>query len=674
MTPRTQVVRRRPATGDGIRRLVVAAALIGLCTLDRSYAQAPATRPLSREERAAFDAELKSLQISLQELPADCRADAAIFAKGLQWALDYDEQFTTADIELLQTAAVRCRQRVADLASHRSWISRRGRLVLGFVSAVDGSIQPYGVVVPRNYDASRPIRLDVVLHGSQRPVGMSELRFIGRFNAGDAADTDAPDQPFIELHPLGRVENCYRWAGETDVFEAIEDVCRRFPIDRDRIVLRGMSMGASGTWHLGLKHPDRFVALGPYCGYVDTHRFSETPLPTFVKVGPLPEHQELGLHMLDSVDYAANAGIVPTVACMGEKDVFFDAHVLMGEAMQREGLELVNLISPGTGHVIDPATHAEQLRRIGEFAGHGLNRSPTAIRFVTWTLKYGRCHWLQLDGLEQHYHRAEFSAKLDRDQLVIAKADNITRFAIDLNGLPARPVSVQIDGASLAVPAELATGSVWLDRRDGQWRITGDESRLSAAGKRAQLQGPIDDAFTRPFVCVRGTGTPWNPGVQAYAEASLRRFASEWRQYFRGDLPIKNDSEVSDDDLRDKNLILFGDPGSNSWIARLQSDFPITWTRDVVQFGDNEYSAADHVPAWIMPNPLAGGRRIYVVFNSGHTFRGADLGKLNYLLFPRWGDWAVLKIIPRQTADTAASEDVIQAGYFDEAWQLPRAP
>ena len=72
-----------------------------------------------------------------------------------------------------------------------------------------------------------------------------------------------------------------------------------------------MSMGASGTWHLGLKHPSRFVALGPYCGYVDTHQFSLTPISTFVKIGTLPPHQELGLHMLDSVDYAANASVVP---------------------------------------------------------------------------------------------------------------------------------------------------------------------------------------------------------------------------------------------------------------------------------------------------------------------------------------------------------------------------
>jgi hypothetical protein len=82
-------------------------------------------------------------------------------------------------------------------------------------------------------------------------VGMSELRFIARFDEGDDANAAPPDQPFLELHPLGCVENCYRWAGETDVFEAIEDACRRYRIDRDRIVLRGMSMGASGTWHLG---------------------------------------------------------------------------------------------------------------------------------------------------------------------------------------------------------------------------------------------------------------------------------------------------------------------------------------------------------------------------------------------------------------------------------------
>lgn len=181
-----------------------------------------------------------------------------------------------------------------------------------YVSVVDGSVQPFGLLIPQSYSPSKPIRLDVVLHGSSRPSGLSELRFLSRFDSREAQSKPAPEADYIELHPLGRVENCYRWAGETDVFEAIEAVCRRYAIDRDRIVLRGMSMGASGTWHLGLKHPGEFVALGPYCGYVDTHRFSETPVPGFIRVGQLPPHQERSLAMLDSILYAANVGIVPT--------------------------------------------------------------------------------------------------------------------------------------------------------------------------------------------------------------------------------------------------------------------------------------------------------------------------------------------------------------------------
>src|SRR6185312_9799922 len=153
--------------------------------------------------------------------------------------------------------------------------------------------------------------------------------------------------------------------------------------------------------------------------------------PNFVAVGPLPPYQEKMLHMLDSVDYAANAGMVPAVACMGEKDPFFEAHGIMGRAMAKEGLAMVNLISPGTGHVLDPVTHREQMRLIGELARKGLDRAPGHIRFVTWTLKYSRCHWLEVLGLEEHYARAELEARFDgKDRVEIEEPKKVTRFAI----------------------------------------------------------------------------------------------------------------------------------------------------------------------------------------------------------------------------------------------------
>lgn len=632
---------------------------------------AQSAQPLPEARRNTLTRKVQSLQALLDNCPdrdSARWADSAIFAKGLAWALRYDRNFSNADLRLMERAVQRTQDRLAALnEGSAEWLSRRGKLALGYVSKADASVQPYGVVVPRNYDPKKPIRLDVVLHGSRRPVGMSELKFMARFDEGDAENPSPPDQPFIELHPLGRVENCYRWSGETDVFEAIDDVCKRYNIDRNRIVLRGMSMGASGTWHLGLKHPDRFVALGPYCGYVDTHKFSETPLKNFVRVGPLPAHQELGLHMLDSIDYAANAGVVPAIACIGEKDVFFQAHVIMGEAMRREGLQMINLISPGTGHVIDPVTHAEQMKRIARHVA-AAPRRPRELRFVTWTLKYNRCHWLEVIKLKQHYARAELSAKLVDGVLVVAEPKIISQFAVMKSRLPERPQAMRI--GSSATEFMLLDDRVEMTRIDGAWHMIDRHVQAERTGKRPGLQGPIDDAFTTPFLCVRGTGHPWNADVQKYANASLRRFADEWHQYFRGELPIKDDVDVTPSDIRTRNLILFGDPGSNKWIAEALPKLPLKWSKKSLHMGDQEYAAATHAPALITPNPLPEAGEHYVVLNSGHTFRGADLGKLNYLLFPRWGDWAVLKVLPPRSESDVVDEEVLRAGYFDEEWRF----
>lgn len=611
------------------------------------------------------------------QAPAD-DPDIAIFSKALNWARRYQSSDGTPDDSpLFKKALTRSTQRL-EARDRKPWATKRGRLVRGYVSAVDGSVQPYGLVVPKGYDPGNPTRLDVVLHGSTRPRGDSELKFIERFDDGDADSKDLVDQPFIELHPLGRVENCYRWAGETDVFEAIEDVCKKYNIDRDCIVLRGMSMGASGTWHLGLKHPDRFVALGPYCGYVDTHRFSETPLDNFVRVGPLPEHQELGLHSLDSVDYAANAGIVPAIACMGEKDVFFQAHVIMGEAIRREGLEMVNLISPGTGHVIDPVTHAEQMRRIGEYAARGLNHVPRELRFVTWTLKYPRCHWLTLEKLKRHYERAEISARIGNDGVIeIDEPKNVGRFSVSGVAFPDKNPRVRIAGNEFTIEDRRDAGrpraAATFARTSKGWQLLSAEAARSTTGKRPGLAGPIDDAFTTKFVCVQGTGRPWNANVQKYADASLRRFAWEWHRYFRGELPTKDDRDVTDEDVRTSNLILFGDPGSNSYLKKIVARLPARWTETELVVDGQNYTAADHTPAFICPSPDAGpGAGRYVVINSGHTFREAELAKLNYLLFPRWGDWAVVKVGDRypENGSEPFTDDVVKAGFFNEDWQF----
>ncbi len=603
---------------------------------------------LLAQDREALQRDLKEL-----ETKAAQNVDAAIFAKGAAWALRFETTLTPKDALLVRKALDHGLRRAGDAG--RSWAKKKGKVARGFVSAVDQSVQPYGLVVPAGYDPAKPIRLDVVLHGSQQPSGLSELRHIDRFDDNDDPAAKGPDQDFIELHPLGRVENGYRFAGETDVFEAIESVCQAYSIDRRRIVLRGMSMGASGTWHLGLKHPDRFVALGPYCGYVDTHKFSETPIKTFVKVGPLPDYQEKTLTTLDSMDYAANAGMVPAIAAIGDKDVFWDCHVIMGKAMERERLKMVNLVSPGTGHVIDPANHKEQMRLIGEHVAKGLDPAPKEVRFVTWTLKYNRCFWIEVLGLKEHYVRAEIRARRSDDGVIeVDEATNVRAFVIHLP--PALLKKIRIGKQEVEVrQVDEDQRSACFKETDGTWA----QSRpLVTEGKRPGVQGPIDDAFSSRFLCVLGTGTPWNEDVQTWADESLKRFAEEWRVWFRGELPIKDDSQVTENDVQNCNLILFGDPGSNRWIADALPKLPMEWTRLEIRYRGKAYPSAKHVPSLICANPMRTGGR-YLVLNSGHTFHPNEL-KINYLFFPRLGDWAVMKI---------ADNSPVDAGLFDENWK-----
>jgi len=56
--------------------------------------------------------------------------------------------------------------------------------------------------------------------------------------------------------------------------------------------------------------------------------------------------------------------------------------------------------------------------------------------------------------------------------------------------------------------------------------------------------------------------------------------------------------------------------------------------------------------------------------NSGHTFHEAELATLNYLLFPRLGDWALLKVAAHAPEDESppGGEEVIASGFFDERW------
>ena len=154
-------------------------AIVEILVAGRSSPAQENAGPLTAGERAALLDELKPLQerlAALREDPSvsdDLWADAQIFVKGVVWAIDFGPVKDATGRRLIRDGLARARERVDSLSSGQTpWRARKGRSVRGFVSAVDDSVQPYGLVVPAGYDPDKPMRLDVVLHGSTTRTGI----------------------------------------------------------------------------------------------------------------------------------------------------------------------------------------------------------------------------------------------------------------------------------------------------------------------------------------------------------------------------------------------------------------------------------------------------------------------------------------------------------------------
>ncbi|MEA2632097.1 MAG: hypothetical protein QOE66_2316, partial [Chloroflexota bacterium] len=240
------------------------------------YEKPPAYR-LGAEDRQALEERTAELERAVSRLPRieaphrDALADVAVYAKAGTWALRYGEFYAEKDVAMTLDVLKRGLGRARALADgRRPWTEARGSSIRGYESKVDGSVQPYAVIVPDDIDpvASR-VRLDVVLHG--RGATLNEARFIASHD-GKPAPADAGGK--ITLHVFGRTNNAYRWAGEADVFEAIDAVKRSYKIDERRIVLRGFSMGGAGAWHLGLHHPNLWSSVEAGAGFTETKDYA----------------------------------------------------------------------------------------------------------------------------------------------------------------------------------------------------------------------------------------------------------------------------------------------------------------------------------------------------------------------------------------------------------------
>lgn len=642
---------------------------------------------------AALSKEIEALRESLKAKPASLALlpDVQIYHNAVRYALEDDiftssNQFNSARA-LLKTGLERA---AALKAGSAPWNTKAGLLALksqmetaaaeaaakkkqpapaslthiavvrGYVSKIDGSVQPYGLKVPVSYltGDDKPRRLDFWLHG--RGDTLNEIAFI----EGQQRPTSQflADDTFV-LEPYGRFMNAFKFAGETDVWEGLVHAAKHYPIDRNKLAMRGFSMGGAGAWHLGVHHAGVFAAVNPGAGFVDVKNYQKLG----DKLATIPWWEQKLWNLYDPLACPINLINTTLVAYSGEDDAQKAAADLMEAALLKDGVKMTHIIGPKTGHSYEANAKKTVAKLMDDATNKGINREPKKVTLVTHSLKFNRAHWVVIDELETHWKEARVEAENTASGLVV-KTRNIAGLSLGPS-LPAndltttRKLIIFIDGQKLVGPSPVARSHwlVRLDKTDGKWQLG-----QRASGKQHNLQGPIDDAFMDSFVMVRPTGQPLNAAVGQWAKTELAEAAFHWRRYFRGEARVKDDSAITDDDIKNSNLILWGDPSSNKLLARIADKLPIQWNGKEIKVGGKSFDATKHTPAFIFPNPLNPSR--YVVINSGFTFP-QFAGASNSFQTPKLPDWAILDLsVP--LAERVGGKGVVAADFFGEKWEL----
>jgi predicted esterase len=172
--------------------------------------------------------------------------------------------FAASELMDFDAALERAAALAAALGEGRDLLSNAtGDLHLAYRSAFDGKLVPFRLYVPTTYDASKAYPLIVLLHGA----GGDENVFFDKYARQWVKTAEERGVILASVNGRGPVSGYLKDNGaEQDVLDVTALVRKIRRVDHSRVYLAGHSMGAGGTWRIGLEQRETFAALAPIAG------------------------------------------------------------------------------------------------------------------------------------------------------------------------------------------------------------------------------------------------------------------------------------------------------------------------------------------------------------------------------------------------------------------------
>jgi hypothetical protein len=473
----------------------------------------------------------------------------------------------------------------------------RGVQEWAYESPVDGTGQPFKIVIPTDYDPARPAPLSVYMHGYSGD------------HVSHSTGMQAHTGPF-EVAVLGRSRGGWYLAlSQADVLAVIDYIEAHWQIDLNRIRITGGSMGGGGTLTLGSRFPHRFASGQVTCGYIGQNQINN--LITF----PI---------------YAMHSSDDPVVPPLLIRGPLADLRRRGGQAIFDE--------TNGFGHAV--WGYAAGNKRSGEWAEKQVRPDSRTVRHLDFTALDGaamRCWWAEIAEWGDEPRPARFIATAGENNLLFVELDNVARLRLRVMESPfdsKRPLRVSVNGA---VPREIAAPLSAEIVIDGP-NAVGNEPpvRLHTPG------GPIQAYDGSPLLIVYGTKGDGaaNTAMRAAAEAASKNSNPAWindkgeadpcdkvphRQNLFGRLATKPDSAVAEADIARCNLVLIGTASENALVARIAERLPVRLEAEKIICSDGLTLPASHSTLGLLHfNPLAPQRLVFWVASTEAAGYRAD--------------------------------------------------
>jgi predicted esterase len=545
------------------------------------------------------------------------------------------------------------------------WKGRTGALTKAYRSGVDGTLQPYGLYVPPSYDAAKAWPLVVGLHGSGSNHLLHRRRLFGLGNEPGEGDYEAvrkhlplPEVGFLVLTPYGRGESAgYNGIAERDVLRAMDHVQRAYNVDPDRVHLTGLSMGGGGTWHIGLRYPDRFASISPVCGVADLDLMPWT-------AGWRPLDKEL-MALTGYSRIVENASNLQVFVFHGDEDdaVNVVASRKMMEAFEKAGLGNAHYYElPGVTHFSWDFAYRDAglFPRIAEIRR---NPFPERVVYSTFSPRYNKAYWLRIDRLDRGFTLARIDGT-QKAGVFDVKPENLTAFSILLAPAitPAgRPVEVEVNGKSVfrGVPkGEVLSFAA----EKGSWKRTDPWS--------GPAQGPPDHAEAGarggslaqygPHVYVYGT---LGDDATTAASKALAEKLADWGPSVRARWRVLADTEVTPELMSTKDLVLVGTNATNRVLAALVG-LPLYQDASGTYVNGRKVAGPAASYRLLYPNPGANRHRV-LVYGAGCPVALERIrpprGRISPPPFSPFADYLVL----------GEDGSVVLEGYFKDGYTIP---